>query len=171
MTLQTGMQSSDLSVLTAHILTIAVTQVNFLTSSVKNALDFRKIDVKDFSVHYDYFNFNQVFSFVSEIFNQQLTLNGNTLIMFQDQTNNLMPQILHGDQARLKQVLINLLKEIIMSVKETQVSVQPNYDSTDQLLRCEIVIHDHEKCGSQLLNILKFFQLTDDARNVSSQDM
>ena len=106
---------------------LIISQINLLLSLVNDMLDMRLIEEGKFSVKMCSFDVFDLFQFIQSIFEPELKVRNNRLIVPQNQSDYL-PKILIGDQIRLKQVLINLTKNAIKFTRNGQIKISASFD-------------------------------------------
>lgn len=104
-----------------QLLLIIVSQVNLLLCYFNDILDLKKIECGDFVTKKVEFKPLETFSYVMRIFEHQAELQRSKLTLKISDTG--LPQCLFGDQIRLRQVLINLLKYALIYSFDKEIKI------------------------------------------------
>ena len=127
---------------------LVISQINLLLCLVNDQLDLRMIDLNQFEIKNEKFAPAETFNFILYMFAPQVKL-VNTKIQFQsfaqlqkpnDSTSSeqaftagyekekSLPDLLIGDHVRMKQVLINLVKNTLRFTHSGQLLIKAAYD-------------------------------------------
>lgn len=126
-------------------LIIVISQINLLLSLVNDSLDFKLIEESRFVAKKETFKIRDLLDFIKAMFVPQMQLVGNTFTARVEENENgenanqRMPNSLHGDQIRLKQVLINLVKNALKFTQGGAIEIATSYDAHKELLKCRVI--------------------------------
>ena len=157
-----------------HIVFMIISQMNLLLCLVNDILDLKMIDQDRFITRSELFNPNVTFKFVSNIFKKQAEMMDAPLIfetvqklrspeivgpddreLFDDELAPL-PQQLIGDHLRLKQVLVNLVKNALKFSYGKPVRIKSCYNGREKKLEVHVVDMGR---GIKPENMKKLFQV------------
>ena len=134
---------------TSRFINIVICQLQFLLSLVNDLLDIKMIEKGVFEPNCINFSIIETLDFVLQMFEEQSKMN-ETQISYQtleskslSQAYDLkyedimlekatMPEVLYGDAIRLKQVLINLVKNALKFTRNGTVKIFTAYDKAKQ---------------------------------------
>ena len=127
-------------------LIIVISQINLLLSLVNDSLDFKLIEESKFVAKKETFKIRDLLDFIKAMFVPQMQLVGNVFSAKVEENENgdvendhRMPNSLHGDQIRLKQVLINLVKNALKFTQGGAIEIATSYDARKELLKCRVI--------------------------------
>ena len=143
------------------VLILIISQINLLMSFVNDMLDIKLIAEGKFAQKLSLFKPRETLAFINSMFEPQFRmLNLPLRIEIKNQPNekgakgkdtrllemnsssangNQLPDILYGDQIRLKQILINLINNALKFTQTGEVKIQINYAADDQLLVVSVI--------------------------------
>ena len=135
---------------------IVISQINLLICLVNDILDMKMIEQGKFVKRDQRFNPLKTFKFILNIFAQQAEMQGTDLsfhavplplnresklkLFVSDQqagTKNL-PDMISGDQIRLKQILVNLVKNAIKFSRARQIKILAGYDYQKSIIHVQV---------------------------------
>ena len=111
---------------------LIISQINFLISHISDTDDLRMIEEGKFSVVNESFRLADTLDFIRALFIPKMALVNNTLtIAIEEGASYDLPEKLIGDHIRLKQILINLTKKALSSLRAGEVKIFMSYDQLD----------------------------------------
>lgn len=136
-----------------------------LLSIINDILDFSKIESGKMEIREGAYNLDEL---LVEVENILVTRIGDKNLELRFMVNHQIPKYLHGDDVRIRQVIINLANNAIKFTKEGSVSVWVDYEkrSADQIM-LKISVRD-TGIGikpEDMERLFEAFQQVDEARN------
>ena len=111
-----------------------------LLALINDILDYSKIDAGKLELDQSPFSLSGLLQGVAELLSPKAADKGIEIATF---TDNHIPELLHGDEARLRQVLINLVGNGVKFTDDGGVSIEANLvDTFDQVARIAITVRD-----------------------------
>lgn len=108
---------------------IVISEVNLLICIVNDLMDLKLLENKEYVARKEEFALDSVFQFIQTMFAQQAELQKSTIkleVMSND--GRRLPELLIGDKPRLKQVLVNLVKNALRFSYGKDVTIRATYD-------------------------------------------
>ena len=141
---------------------------------VNDLLDIKMIEKGVFEPTYDNFSLKETLKFVLQMFSEQSKLTQNevshqalepkSLLEAYDMSYDVimlekaaMPEVLYGDVMRLKQVLINLIKNSLKFTKHGTVKIFTAYDKVKQMLEVHVVDSGRGITKSEMSTLFNMF--------------
>lgn len=112
---------------------VVISEVNLLICLVNDLLDLKFIENAQYVAKQEEFTVKSVFQFILTMFAQQATLQKST-IKLEAAQDGVLPETLIGDKLRLKQVMVNLVKNAFKFGKGKDVKISASYDYNYELL-------------------------------------
>ncbi|MBE9561519.1 MAG: PAS domain S-box protein, partial [Proteobacteria bacterium] len=107
---------------------------NYLLTLINDILDLSKIEAGKIELYPSDFNFNQFIQCIIEIFQIQAKQKG---ILFIYKSVTQLPNWIHADEKRLRQIIINLLGNAIKFTQQGQVTLRVNYESSSMIFQID----------------------------------
>ena len=141
---------------------------------VNDLLDIKMIEKGVFEPTYDNFSLKETLKFVLQMFSEQSKLTQNevshqalepkSLLEAYDMSYDVimlekaaMPEVLYGDVMRLKQVLINLIKNSLKFTKHGTIKIFTAYDKVKQMLEVHVVDSGRGITKSEMSTLFNMF--------------
>jgi len=157
-----------------RILTLIISQLNLLLSLVNDVLDLKMIQHGQFTAKFEHFNPAEILDFILAMFKPQAGMQGTQLgyetvsVADLDQAidnghaesllpRHRLPDKLNGDQNRLKQILINLVKNALKFCHRGRVRVVVAYDSDADMLKVHVVDNGKGICKDDIEKLFTMF--------------
>lgn len=158
----------------ARLINIVICQLQFLLSLVNDLLDIKMIEKGVFEPRCDNFNIRDTIDFVLQMFSEQSKLTQTEVSHESLMPSSLkeayalhydeimlekaeLPEQLFGDAIRLKQVLINLIKNALKFTRQGTVKVFSAYDKVKQELQIHVVDNGRGITESEMASLFSMF--------------
>mmetsp|Transcript_23563 Transcript_23563/g.31595 ORF Transcript_23563/g.31595 Transcript_23563/m.31595 type:complete len:132 (+) Transcript_23563:1308-1703(+) len=128
---------------------IMISQVNMLVCLVNDILDRKLIELGQFETRREHFDPTKILRFIVSIFANQANLQGSSLSLhtvapplgpnshlelFLRDSQRPLPDCLIGDQVRLQQVLVNLMKNALKFSRGRPIKILASYEPPKSIL-------------------------------------
>ena len=157
MLLEQMLQSNQIDVRGTKVINLIISQLNFLLCLVNDVLDMKQIEHSRYTPTLEMFNPTNVLEFIIAIFQPQSDMQKTTLtyetvnIESSDRikaeglvagahlTKQNLPKLTLGDHVRLKQVMINLIKNAFKFTSRGHIQIIAAFDPIKQMLHVHVI--------------------------------
>ena len=157
MLLEQMLQSSQIDIKGTKVINLIISQLNFLLCLVNDVLDMKQIEHSRYTPTLEMFNPTNVLEFIIAIFQPQSDMQRTSLtyetvtivssnrilneglVAGTDLTKQKLPKLTLGDHVRLKQVMINLIKNAFKFTRRGHIKIVAAYDEIEQMLHCHVI--------------------------------
>lgn len=139
---------------------VVISEINLLICLFNDLMDLKLLDSREFSARKEVFDVKSIFEFIITMFAQQAELQRSS-VQVEVADDEQLPAALIGDKMRLKQVLVNLVKNALKFCQATQVTIKATFDSHDQLLIVQVIDYGKGISASALKVLNEYFEQQD----------